>query len=135
LKAFTAATYLAKAERAVEGARVLLEAGDTEGACSRAYYAMFDAAHAALRAAAIEVSGAEIKTHNGLLAVFSKKLVETKQVPADLRKALNQVQHLRLLADYECEPPKREKTRWAIEQAEAFVAAIRTQFIDAEKKL
>ncbi|MFP3248173.1 MAG: HEPN domain-containing protein, partial [Paraburkholderia sp.] len=39
---------MAKADRALEEARVLLRAGGYEGACNRAYYAMFDAAHAAL---------------------------------------------------------------------------------------
>nr|WP_281799719.1 HEPN domain-containing protein [Methylocystis echinoides] len=43
-----------KAKRALSAARLLLTAGDGDGACNRAYYAMFDAAHAALFALAIE---------------------------------------------------------------------------------
>ena len=39
---------LHKAERAVESARLLLGDGDVDGACNRAYYAMFDAIRAAL---------------------------------------------------------------------------------------
>ncbi len=35
-----------KAERAIESAKLLHEAGDVDGACNRAYYAMFDAAKA-----------------------------------------------------------------------------------------
>jgi uncharacterized protein (UPF0332 family) len=124
-KALTPARYMEKAQRAVEGARVLLDTGDTEGACSRAYYAMFDAAHAALRGAGILTPDAQIKTHNGLLTLFSKELVQTKQVDPDLNKALNQVQQLRLVADYTGEQPEMEKARWAVEQAEAFVAAVR----------
>lgn len=103
--------------------------GDTEGACSRAYYAMFDAAHAALRAMGIETSGSEIKTHTGLLMVFGKELVQTKRVDADLNKALNQVQRLRQIADYTAEPPEPDKARWAVEQAEAFVEAMRAKFL------
>lgn len=125
----TPATYIEKAQRAVEGARSLLEMGDTEGACSRAYYAMFDAAHAALRAMGIETSGSEIKTHTGLLMVFGKELVQTKRVDADLNKALNQVQRLRQIADYTAEPPEPDKARWAVEQAEAFVEAMRAKFL------
>ena len=37
-----------KASRALSSARLLLGDGDAEGDCNRAYYAMFDAAHAAL---------------------------------------------------------------------------------------
>ena len=35
---------MAKAAQAGESARTLLERGDADGACNRAYYAMFDAA-------------------------------------------------------------------------------------------
>ena len=55
-------TYIAKAEAALSGARLLLQSGDADGACSRAYYAMFDAAHAALFALGIEQLTAPIKT-------------------------------------------------------------------------
>lgn len=41
---------MAKAETACSSARVLLELGDVDGASNRAYYAMFDAARAALLA-------------------------------------------------------------------------------------
>ncbi|MGS0742314.1 HEPN domain-containing protein [Glaciimonas sp. GG7] len=37
-----------KAHRAIASAQVLHNIGDIEGACNRAYYAMFDAAKAAL---------------------------------------------------------------------------------------
>ena len=36
-----------KARTAAASARILLSAGDYDGACKRAYYAMFDAARAA----------------------------------------------------------------------------------------
>jgi len=35
--------YLNKSERALQSARLLLDSGDVEGACNRAYYAMFGA--------------------------------------------------------------------------------------------
>lgn len=47
---FTPAKYLDKAERALQAARLLYDAGEIEGVCNRAYYAMYDAAHAALLA-------------------------------------------------------------------------------------
>lgn len=39
---------LNKAERASASSKILLAAKDADGACNRAYYAMFDAARAAL---------------------------------------------------------------------------------------
>lgn len=44
-----AAELMAKSRRALESARFLLAANDPDGACNRAYYAMFDAARAAPR--------------------------------------------------------------------------------------
>lgn len=39
---------MTKASRAIASAKLLLADGDLDGACNRAYYAMFDAARAAL---------------------------------------------------------------------------------------
>ena len=64
----SALSFLRKAEQALVAARLLLNAQDTDGACNRAYYAMFDAAHAALFALGIEGLTSPIKTHNGLRA-------------------------------------------------------------------
>lgn len=54
-------TYIGKAETALSGARLLSSSDDSDGACSRAYYAMFDAAHAALFALGVERLTAPIK--------------------------------------------------------------------------
>lgn len=53
------ADFMVKAARAASSARVLLNAGDAEGACNRAYYAMFDAAHAALLYSGAQADPAE----------------------------------------------------------------------------
>ena len=112
---------MAKASRAVASAKLLLDAGDVDGACNRAYYAMFDAAHAALLWPGTDVNPAAIKTHRGLVAAFGEHLVKTARLTADLGKALNQVE----LADYTGEEVDADKARWAVEQAEAFVGTVR----------
>lgn len=123
------ATYLRKAEAALSGAKLLLKAGDTDGACSRAYYAMFDAAHAALFALGAEEASAPIKTHNGLIAKFGQHLVLTHHLAATHGEALNAVQRFRQLADYTGEAVSLADATWAVEQAEALVRAIRTKFL------
>lgn len=120
--------YMRKAERALNSARSLLHVKDTEGACNRAYYAMFDAAQAALRAAGVVSLDAEIKTHHGLLVLFSRELVKAGHVDVVHSKTLNQAQDIRLKADYTTEPPTLEETAWAVAQAEAFVLAMRAKF-------
>jgi uncharacterized protein (UPF0332 family) len=124
----TPADYMAKAERALASARLLVAAGDAEGACNRAYYAMFDAAHAALLWGGAQVNPAQTKTHAGLIAAFGLQLVKTDILPAELGKALNQVERVRLLADYTGEEVDIEKTRWAVGQAEVFLAAVKSRF-------
>jgi uncharacterized protein (UPF0332 family) len=117
-------TYLCKAEEALSGARLLLAAGHDDGACSRAYYAMFDAAHAALFALGVEGLTAPIKTHNGLVGKFGQYVIMPGHLPPELGSAINKLQILREVADYSGDPVAHDKAEWAVEQAEAFVAAI-----------
>ncbi len=77
-----ATAYMSKAERTLVAAPSLLRDGDTEGACNRAYYAMFNAAHAVLLTAAIEAPEGGYKTHNGLIGAFGRHLVSGGQVEA-----------------------------------------------------
>ena len=121
----TAVSYMQKAERALDEARVLLREAKTEGACSRAYYAMHDAAHAALLATGHEAPDAPIKTHHSLVAEFGKKLVLGGQMDAAFGRAFNKVHDTRQLADYSTDPPPPADAHWAVEQAENFVAAVR----------
>jgi uncharacterized protein (UPF0332 family) len=123
------AGYMRKAERALDEARLLLRDEKTEGACSRAYYAMHDAAHAALFATGFETSDAIIKTHHTLIAEFGKKLVLGGQIDASIGRAFNKVEEMRFLADYSAEPPPLDKTQGAVEQAEVFVAAVRGMIV------
>ena len=90
---------LEKSFRAAVSAKVLLDIGDADGACNRAYYAMFDAARSALLASGSPVEPETVKTHNGLISAFSLHLVKTNRVPVELGKTLNLVEELRLAAD------------------------------------
>jgi uncharacterized protein (UPF0332 family) len=120
----SALSFLRKAEQALVAARLLLNAQSTDGACNRAYYAMFDAAHAALFALGIEGLTSPIKTHNGLTAKFGQHVIATGQLAARYGSDLNKVQTLRQLGDYSGDPVAYEDAAWAVERAEAFVTAI-----------
>ena len=125
MKAPSSKSYIRKAERALAGARVLLKSGDADGACNRAYYAMFDAAHAALFALQAEDITAPIRTHNGLLAQFGRHVVLAGHLADVHGEALNKVQRLRQVADYSGDSVSLADAGWAVEQASAFVAAVR----------
>jgi len=125
---------LAKAIRAAASANVLLGAGDADGACNRAYYAMFDAARAALLASGAPVEAEVARTHNGLISAFSLHLVKTGRVPVELGKALNRAEELRLAADYKGDSIDKEDAAWAVSQAQAFVQAMQATFMPTAPK-
>lgn len=114
---------MGKAETALASARLLLEAQDSDGATNRAYYAMFDAATAALEWAG--TVGTPPKTLAELITSFGRTLVQTGRVPTEFGRSLNRVHELRLTGDYLAEPIPLEKAKQAIAEAEAFVAAVR----------
>ena len=118
----------AKAQTAATSARILLDAGDVDGACNRAYYSMFDAARAALLACGIDESIVNTKTHSGLISKFSLELVKSGQVSVELGKSLNKVEDLRLMADYKGNAILEEDASWAVNQAEIFVKTLLTTF-------
>ena len=124
-------TYVRKVEKAMAAARLLFKADDTDGACNRAYYAMFDMAHAALIAAGVEMPERPIKTHNGLIGLFGQHLVRTNQLDSEHGIAFNKVQNFRLVADYEGGFVSIENAEWAVERAESFIAAIKALMAQA----
>jgi uncharacterized protein (UPF0332 family) len=127
----TCADYMAKASRALEEAHVLLKAGGNEGACNRAYYAMFDAAHAALLGSgAVEKSPG---THSGVIAAFGLKLVNDGVMRPEYGRSLRQVESLRGIADYGAGNIPVDKARWAVAQADDFIAAVQRLLVGATR--
>lgn len=120
---------LEKATRAASSAKLLLDTGDTDGACNRAYYAMFDAARAALLASAAPVGPEVSKTHSGLITAFSLHLVKTGHVSVELGKSLNKVEDLRLVADYKGDPVEVADAAWAVQQAQLFVQTMKAAYL------
>lgn len=108
---------MVKAVRATVSAKVLLDAGDADGACNRAYYAMFDAARAALLASGHEVG----KTHRGLLNSFANDLVKNELIPKEMGRLLKRAETFRYVADYSEELVELSDALEMVAQAEIFV--------------
>jgi uncharacterized protein (UPF0332 family) len=126
--------YIEKALRALTASQILLERNDAEGACNRAYYAMFNAAHAALATLKIEISEVNTKSHRGLIAAFGKHVVNENHIDTKFGRILNRVERLRLLADYSGDIISFEHAKLAVEQAQIFVEAIIIKFeLDSSK--
>ena len=118
------AGLIARARSSAASARLLFDAGDLNGACNRAYHAMFDAARAALLAGDEPVNSEATKTHGGLIAAFSLHVVKPGLIPAQYGRSLRQVDQIRLIADYSDEGVDRERAWSAIEQANHFIEAV-----------
>lgn len=117
-------SLLKKAERALESAHSLLTDGDTDGACNRAYYAMFNAARAALIGSGAATEAARAKTHSGLQASFNQFLIKTGELPKELGADLRRAEQLRLLADYLGDPISEDDAETMLVQAARFVNVI-----------
>ena len=96
-----------KSRGAARSARLLLEAGDPDGAVNRAYYAMFGAARAAL--STVRSALAHSKKHSTIVRRFDRHLVAERGFDRALgRGFLNRQRHARWVADYadaSAEPP------------------------------
>ncbi len=115
---------MAKAQRALASAKLLLDSGDVDGACNRAYYAMFDAARAALLSIQAPVPAEVARTHSGLIAAFSLHVVKPGLIEVEHGRSLNKVEDLRLIADYKGDPVTLDNAAWALEQAHNFLQAV-----------
>lgn len=118
---------MAKADRACSSARALLALGDVDGACNRAYYAMFDAARAALLASSSPVRPDIGKTHSGLINAFSEHLIKNGPVSKELGRLLKRAEEIRLVADYKGDSVELSDAQEIVAQAETFVTAMHAE--------
>ena len=116
---------MSKAVRACASARVLFDLNDVDGACNRAYYAMFDSARAALLVSNAPVPPNIGKTHGGLIAAFSQHLVKNGPISKEIGRLLKCAEEIRLVADYQGDSVELADASEMVEQAEHFVEAIR----------
>ena len=84
---------MSRSQSALTEARVLLNAGLSNGAVSRAYYAMFFAARAALKS--IDPDLEQAKTHATLLRRFSRHVIKEHGADAKLSSMIRKAFDLR----------------------------------------
>lgn len=101
-------------------AKTLHRQGEYEDAVSRAYYAIYHAAQAALLA-----EGLRAQSHRGLANLFGLHLVEPGKLPKKLAKYLRNVRDDREEGDYEVYSViDQETSQTALQQAEEFTGII-----------
>ena len=117
-----------RAREAVEAAQVCLGKDLQHSATSRAYYAMFWTAQAALAQVGIRRSE---WSHPALQASFVTELIRRrKRYPAVLGQHFNRALQLRLDADYRLTGVSLNQAKQAVRWAEEFLAAITQEVSD-----
>lgn len=114
------ALWLAKADDSLEAARALIAADHVSVAASRAYYAMFYAATAALLS-----EGKRFTKHAAVIGEFNRTFVRPGILKPDMFKALQRAFDLRSEGDYELLAVEREEAQSVIEDAARFIEQIK----------
>jgi uncharacterized protein (UPF0332 family) len=115
------AANLDRAEESIRAAKILFATDHFDFAASRAYYAAFYAATAALLSEELEFD-----KHSGVIAAIHQRFVKTGKLDKQFGKDLNRLFELRSIGDYgETKHVPSDDAAKAIEIAEAFLDAIK----------
>jgi uncharacterized protein (UPF0332 family) len=120
-----------KAQEEARAARLLADAGSFAVAVGRAYYAMFNAARAALEQSGTPTSN--IRTHAGLIRMFSKQIIRAKGLDPELGRILRRAEKIRLLSDYGAEKIEEDRARLVLASMDAFLDAV-SKFVEGDQK-
>ncbi|MFQ6036660.1 MAG: HEPN domain-containing protein [Sedimentisphaerales bacterium] len=113
---------LERAEKSVQAAKELAASGFYDFAASRAYYAAFYAASAALLD-----EGLEFSKHSGVIASVHQRLVKTGKLDKEEGKGLNWLFELRNVGDYGVTiHVSQQDAEKAIQVAEDFLRVIKS---------
>ena len=123
-----ASERLAKARTSLVAARLLLKEGLESDACSRAYYAMVDAARAALMASGAPVSAEKARTHSGAISAFSLYRIKSGKLTAVHGAGLCQAHQARLVADYQGDSVAPERAAAIIDWAAERIDSVKSAF-------
>ena len=123
----TVKAHMEKAAKRLRVAEKLLQEGEYEDSISRAYYAMYHAAKAALA-----IMNVFPKTHQGLVSEFGKRFVLTGTFPKELGRTLADTKAARETYEYSITAiVEKAEAESVLEDAQEFVAAI-NRFIKEE---
>lgn len=90
-------SYWDRATEADRTARRNFDEGDFNGACNRAYYAVFYAVQALFVASGESLN---VRTHASVLRLFHERFIASGRLPRESARALTGLQNIRSKADY-----------------------------------
>lgn len=114
---------LERAQESLQAAELCLQQGLVNSAASRAYYALFQAAHVAMDVAGFAPGE---WSHSGLQAAFASELIRRRKIyPAVFREYLSQGLGIRRAADYGLAGVSRKVAQRLVRRASSFVSAVK----------
>jgi len=111
--------YLEQARDRLADAQKILNVAHPAVVVSAAYYAMLNAARAAL-----SERGEYARTHGGTWTLFSKVFVATGEFDQELSALARQAKEVRERGDYEAAPPDAKEAAKYVDAAADFLVAI-----------
>jgi uncharacterized protein (UPF0332 family) len=112
--------YLAKAHHALEVAYKLQHGDDYADAAGKAYYAMFYAAQALLKA-----HGIEVVKHSAVASMLGRHFAKTGRLDPKFHRMFLNARHIREIADYGLfEEIGESNATLTIEDSKAFISEI-----------
>ena len=124
----TADQHLERSSECLAEADALLSSRHPKGACNRAYYAVFNAAKAALASLGAPTG----KTHSGTQTAFYANVVRTGRIAPDIAAKLGKIEQTRKLADYTGDPVDLEVAEQTLREARDLHAAVRAEFFPSK---
>lgn len=121
----TDASWQGRARDELQAAQRLIELGHADAATSRAYYAAFYAAKAAL-----ESLGTDKSTHSAVVSSFGQLVVKQGGGNPAAGRALNRLYDSRIRADYTLDPMSETEARSAFDRAKTVVDAVESWLAD-----
>ena len=119
------AEFMEQARDRLTVAQEIMESGHPAAAASSAYYAMLNAARAAL-----SEQDEHAKTHAGTWTLFSAAFVATGKFNQGLSALARRAKVAREKGDYEAAPPSAAEAAEFVEGAAEFIAAIEELLAD-----
>lgn len=114
-------SLIARADKYIRSAALLLDNDDCESSVSRTYYAMFYCAQAVLLTREMSFS-----SHKGVISAFGERFVKTGVFPKDMGRELNRAFEKRQICDYEYRfVVSQEDARQMLDAGRDFVKAVK----------
>ncbi|MEM3086318.1 MAG: HEPN domain-containing protein [Halobacteria archaeon] len=108
-----------KGRRSLDAARLMLENGHYDFCASRAYYAMFYLAEAALLTLDLSYS-----KHSAVISAFGERFIKPGVFPRNLHESLRKAFEKRGIGDYESTPFSKEDASLLLRYAREFVDSV-----------